>query len=69
MRNCFPTLLSSSTCAATARPRFNCVKKLNAAGQCRATSAQRTSISRLFQFAAYQIKVGTDGLFPPSVLI
>jgi len=52
-----------------ARPRFNCVKKLNAAGQCRATSAQRTAISRLFQFAAYQMKVGTDGICPPSVLI
>ncbi len=37
-----------------ARPRFNCVKKLNAAGQCRATSEQRTVISRMFQFAAYQ---------------
>jgi len=31
---------------------------------CRATSAQRTSISRLFQFAAYQTKAGTDGLCP-----
>ena len=39
-----------------ARPRFNCVKKLNAAGQCVATSAQRTVISRLFQFAAHQKK-------------
>ena len=38
------------------RPRFNCVKKFDGSGRCRATASQRTTVSRLFQFAAYQKK-------------
>ena len=35
-------------------PRFHCVKKLDANGKCRATVSQRTTINRVFKFAAYQ---------------